>query len=481
MTGKRACSKRLVLWLAAASAVALLIAILCRQTRVPDGAKVAPGPRAHDRPGHPGPGGVARPDGTPPMGTSVVEGVPRPADAPESKKGAIRVRVLDSTANDPLPGAVVWLLFNGQKEARQLAAGLDGKAEFLDLQQGDYRVEAYASKSSNIVGDSRCSIRDGTETSLTIHLPCGSCVEGEVVDQHDVPIEGATVHLQNPIHAVEDAQPSDDHWKEQREMLARYTCCPIDLEQITAADGRFCYSRLLPLDSEAFVKGGQTPIYRVRARHQGYAQASARVRALPAGSKVHLVLKMLPGVATTTVKGRVTDRAGLPVQGARVYLKVTMPKGGPDTRRFRSREAATGEEGGFELNDDYDQLGPELDQEAFLVVEKEGYVLHSQPFSGRSGDVVTDIAVVLENGLSVTGQVEDPEGHTVGPLSLFWSALPRASSDGSWVKADASGRFRLEGLVDGQEYVILAQHPSHGEVEVRFKAPQPLLVVRFEH
>jgi hypothetical protein len=204
----------------------------------------------------------------------------------------------------------------------------------------------------------------------------------------------------------------------------------------------------MPTDANGVVSlsvptGGKGPV-ELFVRHPGYA-AQAVAWKEGQGIPDQLTIRMPKGVR---FGGIVHDEQGKPIAGVKVHgiMTVDMKHGYPTDGTVVT--FLDGEDGGLATTDDEGRwecsLAPEGNIEFQLrfnhpkFVDQGGY--HSR---GGNWDELKGIkkVVVLEQGLSVTGTIVDPEGHPASRARVDIISIVDGSHRGSQNFADGEGRF----------------------------------------
>jgi Carboxypeptidase regulatory-like domain len=114
---------------------------------------------------------------------------------PRAGKCILRGRVLDATSGQPIKGATVTLVSQGQQEAPLAATDSDGRWEIADLPAGEYHATASKSGYANRVVFGRGIELTGArpEQTLDLTLVRGAVLSGRVTDLEGEPIAGVQV------------------------------------------------------------------------------------------------------------------------------------------------------------------------------------------------------------------------------------------------------------------------------------------------
>ncbi|WP_428268022.1 carboxypeptidase regulatory-like domain-containing protein [Haliangium sp.] len=234
-------------------------------------------------------------------------------------------------------------------------------------------------------------------------------LEGQVLDQDDLPVAGATVHLSSrpPRRVV-----SDD-------------------------DGSFVFEGLIGREYELYARAGELTAGPLRHR-------------LAADTDPAIVRLVAAGAIEVSVRGADTDA---PVAGARVRVHAALPV-----------EASTDGDGHARL--DGLARGPHR-----LAVEAAGYAESVRiARAPAAGGAPVQVEVVLVPGVPVTGRVVDADGRPVAGARVVAAeagdllVLRDPAEEG--VPTDPDGAFTVPALAPGR-YRFYAQHPTYapGETE----------------
>lgn len=301
---------------------------------------------------------------------------------------------------------------------------------------------------------------------VEVVLPPGGVAYGFVLDEGEVPIPGAqvTVHpaLGGSLHQIVQRATRQSALAEQL--------------FLTDEDGRFEVVDLSPGS------------YDLEAKAAGFAPVTVRGLEIPAGggeTELGTVI-LAPGV---TLQGRVTDREGLPLEGARVRVhgSGSLSADGVEMRAMLARGeggVTTDEEGRFEVAD----LVP--GSRVAVVIFHEGYLERRLP--GVSVPPEAPLTVVLEEAFAVAGRILDPDGEPVhGAVAVLSKTGSAFSADGQRLaagsrtlrsSADEEGRFKIQGVAAGTYslYGYSSSHRPSASVEVEVggeEARSPTLVL----
>ncbi|HEX6863780.1 MAG TPA: carboxypeptidase regulatory-like domain-containing protein, partial [Thermoanaerobaculia bacterium] len=263
-----------------------------------------------------------------------------------------------------------------------------------------------------------------------VTLPPGVAIEGIVVDERGRPIQGAEVVL-NPFGP--DNVPGDERF--------------IYRDRVeTGPDGRFRIA-----DLRRGMRVG------LKAVHPDLNTAEMAGVEAPTAEPVRLRL-----TRPRSLEGRVKDRQGEPVAGARLYFSDTAGEplgGGWDHREAKARTDA---EGRFVLSG----LKPGT---AYVTAMASGY-------RSRSGQAVQipeegqapPLEITLEPGTFLEGIVRDSRGNPVPEASVLIQRPP-AGGFPTMVRTNEEGRYEAGDLEPGPVQVQVSRRgPSvHAAVEIR--------------
>ncbi len=198
-------------------------------------------------------------------------------------------------------------------------------------------------------------------------------------------------------------------------------------------------------DGFAHFDGVVEPPWRLAAGHEGWGELERRVEGIPERGEVELRLRPLRSLSARVLDAMRRDG----IEGARVTWR---PLGRSEQQ---GRSVSTDGAGRFVL-----VVGE--GEEGWLHVTAEGFVsrrLHV----GSSDPLPTRIA--LRPAGSVEGRVRDRYGMEVHAAVVCSTSEEEAPCEGESVRSDASGRFVLEGVPEGDRW-LLVSHPAAGRVWV---------------
>ena len=340
----------------------------------------------------------------------------------------VRGIVLDAT-REPIPGAHV-VAFPRVDGGRRFASAWGSSARALAGSDGSFELSglweelAYTVAAElPAVGQTEEIVRpDEAERLLYLVLATGATLSGQVVDDTDAPVPGATLRLG-------ESREGDASRSWSRAMLD-----PRPRPETTSdPDGAFAWEHLRPGSWDLVVNA------------EGYAEERVPGIELEEGRARDLgLLRLATG---TPLEGRVQDADGAPLEGAVVHLIarspsfVTVSTGGP-----AAPDAVSDADGHFSLPDR--RPGEEID----LLVQREGFVPRDVPGVVVGGEL---IVVELEPAARLSGTVlgddgggvagatvmATTEGGTAGPGGRLWSGEVLSST-----ASDDEGRFELGDL-----------------------------------
>lgn len=231
--------------------------------------------------------------------------------------------------------------------------------------------------------------------------PAGNLrLEGQVIDQADAPIDGATV--------VVDSNP------------------PREVK--TEADGAFAFDGLTPRT------------YRLAARAGNASAGPVSIRLAPSTEPVILRVRSAGSIAV-----HVTDEAGAPIPGALVELRDLVSITSVSDARGIAR--LEGINGGWHA----------------IKISADGHASAFKEVATMAAGETT-VVVTLHRGASVAGTVVDGSGAAIEGARVLPEHLGHVDDlyDVRYdaVLTDAKGRFRLTGL-PRETTRIRAHHPSH--------------------
>lgn len=261
-----------------------------------------------------------------------------------------------------------------------------------------------------------------------VTLPPGAAIEGIVVDERDKPVQGAEVVL--TPSGLDGFRPDASFWFRG--------------PAVTGPDGRFLIADLR--------RGTRVGL---KAVHPELAPAEMGGVEVPTAEPVRLRL-----ARPRSLEGRVRDRLGEPVAGARLFVSDTAgaPLGGGWDRT--PAHATADPEGRFVL----DGLKPGT---AYVTAKASGYRTRAAqavevPETGQAQPV----EITLEPGTFLEGTVRDGRGNPVPEARV----MVQGERGGDVAPVDAEGRYEVADLEPGpvQVQATLRGGPSaRGALEIR--------------
>jgi hypothetical protein len=239
----------------------------------------------------------------------------------------VTVRDLDDEESEieaPVPGATVAAVRIADDGFVLGTSNEAGKVEFPGLPPGDYWVNGVA-KNFLVTGEEKVKVRKDTEYTLYLERAVYSTLV--VVDEAGAPLPGATIYTSDP----------DEEFHQGISKPAG----------TTGPDGtcRFAFD----------FDGPRAVVYAVK---KGYAVGMATPDDPYEEERIRIVLPR-----SRTLRGRVTDAGGKPIEGATVIIEIMVEDPEQDDIYVTLYTNAAGEYR-------WDHLPP---GEIWLEVEKEGY------------------------------------------------------------------------------------------------------------
>lgn len=326
--------------------------------------------------------------------------------------GSVRVRVVDE-AGTPLSAIRVFVTpsFGELPFGNELVARTDavGEAVFREVPVG--AVHAMALRSGR-----RGEVLAGEELALSVKVDLARratfTVEGRVVDDLGAPVAGASIWSNLPDHPF------------RGEVVA-----------ISASDGSFRFEG---------AEIGQCAA--VSARKQGFVDSMANSLVPDLAERIDrgIVLRLESGGGEC--RGVVRDALERPVAGALVVagsdLRMLLPIDVREHRRVSRIARATTSDGEGRFAIDGLPLGA-----LPLLVRKAGYAVASQAVTIEVGRGA-ERAITLVEGATLEGFVLGLDGEPVGGARVEHGSPRQLRS--STTMADATGRYRLDGLPAGR-------------------------------
>ncbi len=341
----------------------------------------------------------------PPVTQEVKAGeVKRDVQIELSKGGLAEIVVTEANQPTPVPGAAIRVAsLSDRAELRQGVTKADGLAQ-IRLVPGEYRLQDLTKRGYTYSRpEDRFTIEEGKTCRVAWPVRRLPTVRGVVRDEAGRPLAGVAVRV-----------------------------LPMGKEEVLSdAQGRF----RVAWDMRNW--SGKTENYLVAldARHKLAAVGPA----IEDGNEVELTLR-----PTATLFGQVVDINDHGIPGTEITVMLWGPNWG--SRLFRNDIIKTDAQGRFEVR----TIPPE--QKYHITAMADGYgrtdieVEKSEVIVGRVDVGTLHLAVA---NLAISGVVVDPQGRPVPNAAVSTITGPRTGQRECRTRADAEGRFRLEGLCAG--------------------------------
>jgi hypothetical protein len=190
------------------------------------------------------------------------------------------------------------------------------------------------------------------------------------------------------------------------------------------------------------------------ARAKGYADAAIPIFGVRSGETLDgIVIEM---TAPYAVAGRVTDKAGNPIQGAWIY-RGEMPSHDP---QGEYKSAATNAQGEFTLND-------MASGEHLLIATKEGFL--TREITVQLQQPVSTIDIVLGDGATLTGVVTlggEPQPNVMINGAVFEPGTQKSIGD-IQAQTDSEGRYSAGALPGGKGMLFARLSVEFGSKSMR--------------
>ncbi len=284
----------------------------------------------------------------------------------------------------------------------QTESAADGTFAFRALYAGDYRLSTASPR--HLPASQSVALAAGeTRRDLVLALSEGSSIAGVVVDDTGAPIADASVGAFRQRALGESGE---------------ITSLSADESVRTDANGRFSLGGL-----------EDAPVT-VRASAAAHAASSASgVR--PGTANVTLTLARL-----ATVRGRLVDRAGSPIEGSSISAEPAAD-GASGLRLLRS-SARTDAAGSFELTD------VAAGSVIITATGNDHVAVSSAPTQVRPGESVDGLRLVADRGATLAVRVVDTHGTPVAGADVVVREPPPRAAPGGAQIASRSIRRRVE-------------------------------------
>jgi protocatechuate 3,4-dioxygenase beta subunit len=360
--------------------------------------------------------------------------------------------VVMDTDHRPIAGVTVAAHYGGSPPAdggptgEPIAVGestVEGRVSLRPLRKGPLTLHlgkpGYVSRSFSARVE-----EDGQDLGEVV-LESGCAVNGQVVDDAGGAVAGAAIRIGSNERLLGVPQAFSD------------------------AQGYFTVADQ-PMQGEMLIE----------ARAEGFVSPGAQRVTLPPLAPVSIALQRARRLA-----GRVLDQASAePVVAASVVaVRADDRPGQQGTRSQRTRQSAralSDDEGCF-------RLGGLLPGDLELQVTAAGYRSAARPATIVSDGDTSDLTIVLDRGLAISGRVVDAAGAPVGGAEVTaaeaarsrvptrsegLSAPARSGPEGTFrVDGLAAGRWELAASDDGHRYATEVVEAGSNDVVLRMQAP----------
>jgi len=351
---------------------------------------------------------------------------------------AVEGRVLDTDGN-PVADAEIWsetIRFSSSRFHFLRRAGRDGAFRVEGL-PSDARIGARASgrTPSPILEMPDLQLGPNGNAVAVLHVgSAGGDVEGTVRDPRGLPIAGALVKIGargGGIIELPDGTRGENP-------------SPVPVE--TDAEGRFTYAGALPEGSQpVFVAARGWP------RWEGAVDVSTHH-----ANRIDVVLQ-----DPARIEGRVVDREGHPVAGARV-LAAAEWGGGWHFDEFPPPRATTASDGRFDLG--WVASG---EQEVHASVSTHTELGKATANVRCNSGETAHVELALDPGLTISGRIVDTERHPLVGWNVYGQPVPYGNAYPRNSKTDEQGRFVLANLDADHRYDVQTSAPKESPIPPR--------------
>jgi len=282
----------------------------------------------------------------------------------------------------------------------------EGKFGFAGLGEGTIEIRIHTEEA--LPFSEKIQLTEGGETNREFVLSKGISISGKVVDEGGKPAFGAEVSIEQP-----------------RDMHDPFSWGSDEKDVETDSEGRFSVDGLLA--------GGAL----LKIEHSDMIPLTKNIE-ISANAKPETLYVLKKGL---TLVGKVVDRDGLPISEADV--EVTIEDKGSD--ESYGKNAETGDDGSFRI--------------AGLPAGSVDVAIEAEEFSPLTQEVViekemdAETTFKLEDGLVISGSIEEPDGSLVEGLSMrVWGPSGPNSHTHISKNPDISddGAFEVAGLARGK-------------------------------
>ncbi len=262
----------------------------------------------------------------------------------------------------------------------------------------------------------------GPSRDLVLALGPGLSLRGRVVDDLGAPLSRFTV----------EATPQDDEDEDEQPGIVRHLDADVS-KSFRSNDGTF---------ELAGLHAGR---WRVAASAPRHGRSRWHGVDVPGGDGLLLTVPRAASIA-----GRVVDRAGNPVAGARVSVE-TIERESVTSFRIESLADRTGEDGAFEQS---------VDPGAHRLTASAHGLVTLEPVAVRvdAGEQRMDVLLVVVAAGAIDGHARRPDGGSAAGQSVQLSRIDGDAWDHATVAPD--GSFRFEDVAPGRYEVELQPESS---------------------
>lgn len=318
---------------------------------------------------------------------------PGPVELRLAPAATVAVRVVDKASGQPIAGATVrpsWSDF-----VDDFTTDRDGRVRVGPLTGERWRLEALADGFAKQLR--WLNLENGADAEAEFRLELGGDLEGVVRDPDGKPVAGVGLSVV-PEGAFEQFEYDESD-----------------------AQGRYRL-RNLPADIVLHVNFYKTGRFR---------RDTMATRVTGPRQTLDVALERRPHGGS--IEGSVRDPQGHPIAGAVLH--------NPSNSSSEFREAKTGPDGRFRLDDLYDSVrGKEV------IVQAKGFTPQRFKAEPGSADRPVRVSIAMEPGHQLKGRVVDDRERPLEGVRVYFAGANHAQEGGGQTTTDVQGRFAFDSL-----------------------------------